>query len=293
MRRRDTKRWGVGKLYPNREFFLESSICEGLHTIQAANLLIDLLVRDRGSETTLVFFHASVTEQTTFPQFSGDGLAKSAGANLIAISDPMLAYTAQVRLGWHIGVRTIGSFTRYAVPIIKHIIEQQGATNLIFAGSSGGGYAAMNFGQYFPDSAILCINPRLNLASRPRAEVSRYLKYAFRAEGRTAYNRLRREYITENSADFYPDGLTSDVAILQNSQDTEYYEGQLLPFVESLDGDPRLWVRTDPLGDGHIPYPRETIREVIGRLADTSNSTAQNLSNSSFNNIANLHTHRV
>lgn len=99
MRVRNTKRWGVGKLYPNRDYFLESEISDGLHTIQAGNLLLDVLVRDRGAQTTLIFFHASVTERSTFPVLSGEGVARTAGVNLISISDPLLAFTTKVRLG--------------------------------------------------------------------------------------------------------------------------------------------------------------------------------------------------
>lgn len=96
MRVRDTSRWGIGSLYPERDFFLDSPIEPGLHTIQQGNTLIDFLVRDRGADTTLIFFHAVVKSSTSYPVLSGEGLASSAGSNLIAISDPALAVTGEV-----------------------------------------------------------------------------------------------------------------------------------------------------------------------------------------------------
>lgn len=282
MRVRNTRRWGIGHLYPDREYFLESNVGDGLHTIQAGNMLIDVLVKDNKADTTLVFFHASVTEASTFPVLSGAGLASAAGVNLIAVSDPVLAYTEKVRLGWHIGVRTIGSFVQYATPVIQHVLSRLGSSRTVLAGSSGGGYAAMNFGQFFPDSIILCINPRLHLGSRPKANVASFVTNAFRVEGRTAFNRVYRQYITENVADFYPSGLTSDVALLQNDEDVDYFEGQLVPFVQQFVGDPRLWVRTDSLGEGHVPYPKEVLHKVLWSLSDVSRSPQEALARVDF-----------
>lgn len=282
MRVRNTSRWGIGQLYPDREYFLQSKIKDGLHAIQAGNMLIDVLVKDNGADTTLVFFHASVTEASTFPVLAGAGLASATGVNLIAISDPVLAYTEKVRLGWHIGVRTIGSFARYGTPVIQHILGQLGSTRTVLAGSSGGGYAAMNFGQFFPGSIILCINPRLHLGARPKANVASFVTNAFRVEGRTAFSRVYRQYITENVADFYPSGLTSDVAILQNDEDVDYFEGQLVPFVQEFADDPCLWVRTDSLGEGHVPYPKEILRAVLRSLSDVSKSPQEALAGVDF-----------
>lgn len=282
MRARDTKRWGIAQLYPDRDTFLQAEIPNGLNTIQAGNLLIDVLVRDRGAKTTLVFFHASVTTVSSYPVLQGDGLSQAADVNLIAVSDPMLAYTDGLRLGWHIGVKTIGSFANYATPIIQHVLDQLGSERTVIAGSSGGGYAAMNFGQFFPNSVILCINPRLHLGERPRTKVVDFVNQAFKAQGRTSFNRIYNQYITENVADFYPVGLTSDVAFLQNDQDTDYIEGQLIPFVQEFEDDPRLWVRTDSLGEGHVPYPKEIIHEVLRSLADVEASPGEALARVNF-----------
>ncbi|MGP5729491.1 hypothetical protein [Corynebacterium casei] len=140
----------------------------------------------------------------------------------------------------------------------------------------------MNFGQYFPESVIVCINPRLHLGTSPDADVATYVKKAFRVEGVTEFKRYRKQFVTENVASFFPEGLTSEVAILQNDQDLEYYEGQLLPFVAEFHDDSRLWVRTDSIGEGHVPYPKDTIHEVFGSLSDTSITPGMALARANF-----------
>lgn len=113
----------------------------------------------------------------------------------------------------------------------------------------------MNFSRFFSDAAVLCINPRLNLATRPTPKLGEFLVHAYKASGRTQISRLKETYVQENAADFYPKALTNHIGILQNAGDTDYYEGQFIPFCQALSPDPKLWTRTDGIGDGHVPYP--------------------------------------
>lgn len=268
MRVRDTSRYGIGRLYPSKREFLEAPVCDGLHTIQAGNLLIDLLIKDRGSPTTLIFFHASVTKKSTFPVLVGDGMAKAAHANLISISDPVLAYTDKVRLGWFLGVKPLGSFPAYAEQVLHHAVRGLHTKRVVLGGSSGGGYAAVNFSRFFREAAVLCINPRLNLGARPMPELSDFLVHAYKAAGRTQYSRLKQTYVVEDSADLFPDGIINHIGILQNSGDTDYLEGQCLPFVERFSSDPKLWTRLDDIGDGHVPYPKDILESIFSNLSD-------------------------
>ena len=71
----------------------------GLRTIQDGNLLLDSFMKHRGSATTLIFFHASVTKSSAVPVLVENGLAEVAGANLISVSDPALKYTEKLRFG--------------------------------------------------------------------------------------------------------------------------------------------------------------------------------------------------
>ena len=284
MRVRDTHRWGIGKLYPSKREFLDSSVSSGLHTIQAGNLLLDILVRNRGSDTTLIFFHASVTKSSTFPVLVGDGLAEAANANLISISDPTLAYTDKLRLGWYIGIKPLGSFPNYAKSLLHHAVECLNTKRVILAGSSGGGYAAVNFSRFFSDAAVLCINPRLNLATRPTPNLGEFLVHAYKASGRTQVSRLKATYVQENAANFYPKALTNHIGILQNTGDTDYYEGQFIPFCQELSPDPKLWTRTDGIGDGHVPYPKEILHTVVQNLADLQYTVPVAYQKSGFQN---------
>ena len=91
MRRRDIHRWGVGKLYPDDQAFLNEPLSSGLHSIQLGNELLELFIEDRSAETTLVSFQHRVSVRTPYPTFVGMGAAGRTGANLIAVADPGVA----------------------------------------------------------------------------------------------------------------------------------------------------------------------------------------------------------
>lgn len=282
MRTRDTERWGIGSLYPNSSYFLGDHVGDGLHAIQFGNQLVDLLVRDRGSDTTVVVFHASVTDKTTFPIFSGESFTREAGVNLIALSDPGVAIKNELRLGWFIGTKQLGNFRKIATPIIKHLLDCLGSRRTILWGSSGGGYAAVNFAQEFPGEMVFAINPRLHLTARPKTKAAEFISTAYKTTGNTSFRRVWDTYVTDNLADLYPDGLAAHVGIYQNQQDVDYYLGQFLPFVQSFPGDQMLWVRTENDGDGHVSIPRDRMIGMVKAMSDTGVDSGEAMKNAGF-----------
>ena len=88
----------------------------------------------------------------------------------------------------------------------------------------------------------------------------------------------------ENAADFYPKAPTNHIGILQNAGDTGYHEGQFIPFCQALSPDPKLWTRTDAIGDGHVPYPKQILHKVVQNLADLKYTVAEAYQRSGFQN---------
>lgn len=282
MRTRDTAKWGVSLNYPDQNFFLNSPITNGLHTIQYGGQLVDILVRDRGSDTTVVVFHASVKTTSTYPILSGESFTANLGVNLISLSDPGVAVDNEIRLGWFIGTRVIGDFRTRVTPLINHILDGLGSSRTILWGSSGGGYAAVNFAQDFPESLVLAINPRLNLTARPTAKAVKFVNTAFKPSGRTAFNRVWNTKITKNLGDLYPDGFPAYMGLYQNLGDTDYLNGQFRPFVREYADDPLLWIRTEEDGVGHVPIPRRRMLDIMAAMSDTTVEPAVAMDNAGF-----------
>lgn len=271
MRKRDTARWGVGKTYPSTSFWSRTEATDGLHTIQLGNQFLDILIRDRGSDITVVTFQHRVSVRTAYPTLVGEGFTGQVGVNLIAIADPSVSLSNKVSLGWYLGNRAIGHLKPILTPILEEAIVALGSQRLIFFGNSGGGYAAMNYAAEFPNSIALTVNPRLGFPNRHDTDWSTYMAECHRVKGRTPYSRVSSEYGVDlvdsipAYSQFYP-------AMYHNLGDAHYYEANHKPFVKARSSDLHISQRLDFDGTGHLQIPRSKLVDIVRRLSDLSAS---------------------
>lgn len=255
------------------EEFLASTICSGPHEIHRG-LPIDLLVENRGASTTLIALHAAAPEHvTTLPMFSGRGLAEATGVNLLAIADPSLVMHPDLTLGWYLGNRPQGRFRALSAPIITHVLEQLGSTRTIFFGASGGGFAAGDLSQDFPESLALLANPRMDFVSRPRAAVRDYLVHCHSATSRTPQLRIRDEFVPATLDAGWDGGPANTIAIIQNTGDRLYHDHQFLPFAQRHAEDPSVLHLLRDDGEGHRHVPRTELERVITGVAETGSTS--------------------
>ena len=255
--------------------FLEAVAVPGAHTIKVGNQSLDLLIQNRGSRTTLIFFHSALTSnQPTVPVLQGRGIAESAGMNLISIADPSIEL-GDLDLAWYLGNRWLGHLRPLLSPVIAHALSSLGSEHTILFGSSGGGYAAVNFGNDFPDCTVLAINPRLDLSSRPKSAIPQYLQVCHDAHSSTPMLRIRQDFVNDRVSDQIGDRLRFNLLLFQNLGDTLYLNGQAKPFVEHFREDPRMFVQFMNHGDGHVAIPRETLMLILSALTSGESRLSQ------------------
>ena len=275
LRPKDYSRWKTRVHYDSIDEFLNPTQ-PVVHTVSHRGVDIDFLVHDRGADTTLVVFHASLSIRAkTLPQLQGAGLARDTGCNLIAVSDPTLT-EKDLELGWYLGNKETGPLPPVLAPLILAAIKRLNSSRTILIGPSGGGYAAILYGQYFPDSIVLAINPRLDLGAKPSAGWKQYVDEAHQAHTNPSRVRVRKNYAVERLRELFADiGLPFDLCLYQNSQDRSYVQNQTQPFLKRLGNDERLFVRMEDDGSGHRPIPSAKLREIIKSLStDSDQQTA-------------------
>ena len=269
VRTRDTSRWGIGKLYPNAEAFLSEPVSSGLHTIQIGERFLDLLIRDRGAAATFVTFQHRISVRTAYPKLVGEGFVGDIGANLIAVSDPGVVASNDVRLAWYLGDRSTGPLKQHLLPILFHSLYSIGQERYIFFGTSGGGYAAMDYGSEFDDALIFTINPRLGF-TRPGQETKDlkvYIEHCHGPKGRTPYERIKRTY-AKNLVETVPLNSSLYAFMYHNTGDSGYFAANQQDFVVERQEDLRIYQRLDFDGSGHVPIPSEKLREIGSVMAD-------------------------
>lgn len=281
-RKRQTSQWEEYTIFSSPKQFLDSGPPSGLSTIIVGSRRIDILVVNRHSPTTLVTFHGDLSiRQKTIPYMTGTGLSFESSVNLIALSDPSLEMGA-ISISWFLGDREIGPLRPLLAPLIRHVLACLASKRTILFGASGGGYAAVKYGQEFDDCVVLAMNPRLNLDAHPIADMTGYLKACHNANTATPVRRVRSTFFEADASETLDSELNFDLLVLQNHNDVRYLNGQALPFLERNQGRDRLYMRLFDGPDGHKPVPKEDLKTMLISLADTTEGQADAILSAKF-----------
>ncbi|MGP6175297.1 hypothetical protein [Corynebacterium sp. A21] len=264
------KKWSTFEhfSYSDKEQYLGTTPKTGVHTVFINGTPLDLLIEDRGATTTLVMFHAALSNSAIrIPAFKGLGVAKDSNVNLISVADPTIAL-GDIDLAWFLGNSTTGYLPPIFAELISHALESLQTKLTILFGTSGGGYAAVNFGEYFPDCIVLAAVPRLDLTAKPDAKLSTYLSVAHKASNIDDLQSVQSDFIRKPLWEKYKqNGLNFDLCLFQNLGDTTFLQYQVIPFIDQLSTDPRLHTRVEWYGRSHIIIPGKPYREIIRTLA--------------------------
>jgi hypothetical protein len=167
--------------------------------------------------------------------------------NVLCISDKLLELNPNIRLAWHLSPKDTNIKEVYT-EIIQNFLTKY--DNVIFYGSSGGGFPALLFSSYFHKKCIIQ-NAQIYL------EKFLYLKYTILNINPTSeFNETNGEEIIEKY------GVPSMAVIMCNINDTHHYEQHYLPFFE--------YINKNNLGSyfqgldfiGHEPVPPQNHHHV-------------------------------
>lgn len=227
---RDFSRYATGrpkKYYKTPKFYFSDRHPRGICTINYNSELVDLLVEDQGFETTIVYFHAAVSDPSaSYPIFSGINLSAQLEANAIHISDPALARGSG--LSWFTGTETL-DFQKELVKILKHALGTfDSHKHLVFFGASGGGFAAIYFSSLFKDSLAVSINPQTNILNYLPGAVKPFLELCW---SKGVEDKLPFTY---DLTDAYREPRGNTILYLQNLGDRPHVRQHLIPFLRSI-----------------------------------------------------------
>lgn len=226
------------------------------YTVMLGDIPVDLRYDDRGSDTTIVFFHAAITKAVRrYPVFSGSTFSEGIDANRLFISDPSLYVDSRIRLGWYAGnVRQPN-----LQDALTEIIAKFDGPNrrLIFFGASGGGFASLYFSSRFPGSTAIPVNPQTTIGAYVPVIVNRYLNYAW---GGSSITDLP---VCTDVVDVYSRPVDNSVLYIQNSGDGDHMDHHYSPFMDALPEGHRVEPVLIDAGEGHVPPKRPVLTQIL------------------------------
>ncbi len=261
--------------------FLSAEIVPpGILSIGSNGVPIDVMNSPADSDTTIVSLHGAIDSQAPLPMLVGFGVTRGLPASRIFISDPSLYISEKLGLSWYAGSMVQVDLQRQLVSIIERIVASTNSKNLIFFGSSGGGFAALALSRQFSGSLALAMNPQTSLAEYYPTAVDRYLSNAWSVDdgdlGKLP-NSVQHDLVSA-----YIDGFENTVGYMQNVRDFFHIQKHLIPFINGVPSNPNVYVLMERWGedggDGHVPAPKDKIQEILTAAASCSGDWDSGLS---------------
>lgn len=254
------------------DFYSSFPPLEGVSTIRYGQGELDIKVVNRGSDTTLVLFHAAIYRRKVkhYPLFSGQRITRYLNANLIFVSDPSLALGLD--LGWFAGNRT--QWLQADLPsILRHVSYSFGwDQKMIFFGASGGGFASLYYSWHFPGSTAITVNPQTNIAEYTSSPVEAYANVAWDVPD------IESSPITFDLRSLYSHGFPNRVIFLQNTFDGLHRDRHLAPWLRATpEPDNNMWLLMGRWGRGHTPPDSALLKQVLEASISPSTSSLEEL----------------
>lgn len=252
-----------------QEFDATTQVAEYCHN----DMPVDLLYAPRKESKRLAVFFNSQQKAGELRLFTWQKVSKEFLANRLFIADSTVSVNQDLNLGWYVGSRD-ENLQSHIFDLVSYISDKTQAEEIIFFGSSGGGYPAILYSQRFNESVAVTLAPTTTIKNHSnRKLVNSWLQQAHDEDV------LETDMPNETILDIpsiYSGTLKNPVIILQNKEDTDFIETQTKPFAEALGleiyddriNGPSLFARFEAYGSGHMPPPSERITRLAKAVSN-------------------------
>lgn len=261
----------------------------GIHTFHVGGVPVDSLLRAAMGQPLFVFLTPLVNrpDHLKLPVFVGQRVSPDEEiASILSISDPVLGLDREIRVAWFQGVPAL-KVPRIVLSIISFYREHLRAPFVILVGGSSAGFASMCLLPHLRRCIALIWNAQVDISRFDAADVHRYASLFDRTTCQeTAPALLRRKVQTDATRSLR---LAEDQALfaLQNANDVHHLSCHwplLMRFREDhLCASPRerCEPRIHPFlgrwGKGHVPLPREVLRDLLQFISSRKSPQGDNL----------------
>lgn len=245
-----------------------------------AGMLRTLLV-NRLSDILIVAFHGATNRRRKeIPRFEWFRTLRSAPYSCMFISDPLLETDPTLELAWYTGTYSLNLQTLLA-EWAQSAANAIGSTQIIFVGSSGGGFAALQVAVQVKNSLASPFNPQTAIANyrvggtdfgaqkkflrTVMPELMPGANFAMDAPGSDWSEPLA---LRLSSVVAYGSEYSNYVFYAQNSNDVNHLDNHYEPFLESVrrsSSSHRIHFDLYDGAPGHNPPSPRRFLETIGR----------------------------
>jgi hypothetical protein len=173
---------------------------------------------------------------TIVPFFARWNWGKILGAHVLSICDPTIYLDETLRVGWYLGTRADNAIEGI-VAIAESFADSIGVDHgrIVYSGSSGGGFAALQAACMMPNGKAIAINPQTNLVKYDWS----LIHYIKGVSGCSSIEEAQRYYgdrfnVINSLKQELASGHVPRIVYVQNINDEEHYQTHFIPFVDEF-----------------------------------------------------------
>ncbi|RUR57982.1 hypothetical protein [Vreelandella populi] len=222
------------------------------------------------SKKLYVFLHgAKDREKNKPPYFDRWSWNEIFDGHMLSFSDPTLQLNEKLGLAWY-----AGNDAEHPLDTIVEIVEglanelSVDKSDVVFWGSSGGGFASIYSSLKLDGSKAVAFNPQTNALHYHERHVKRYLKAGFDLDSVDDLQQtvLQRMEIPSH----YLKNTKSQIVVFQNTKDNFHYKNHYIRLKERLEkervGSFKFYKYADDRGHG--PESKNMAKEVVDNIKD-------------------------
>jgi hypothetical protein len=249
------------------------------YSILENSIVFDFFLDYKENQKIVIMLPGAIDRAKHINNFQRFSWSDNVEYSLLSLLDPTIQDNNNLGIGWFQGVSD-----NYAIPklinLLKNILKVNNIAqkDVIFFGSSAGGFSALKLANSFLDSKIIVINPQVYIYKYSKSEYEKLISYSYKNLSSDKVFELYRDRLVVN-LDF--SSRKEPIYYYQNSQDSHHVERHLNPYLETLDSDifqivkideeikldKKLYVfkYNDP-NSGHSPPNKEKTLKIIDEV---------------------------
>lgn len=256
-------------------------VTEGLYKVDIDGLTVEALIQNleqlsSGDRKLFVLLSgARDPERNPLPKFDRWKWRDKFNGVMLNISDPGLyEHGTRLRLGWYIGKRD-KNYSKYIACFVERVAKILGVEkeNIIFYGSSAGGFGSLSIGQYICGCKAIVINPQI--------DIREYIPNLYRTFVEKCYGLSSLDDISEQDVQrfdalrFLDRSKFSKLVYAQNIRDVVHLEKHYLRFCYEMnlpalggvsgDGIFETYLYDSP--NGHGAEPLSIVPELLQKVS--------------------------
>lgn len=198
--------------------------------VEFEGLRLPVHYRPGSNQTLIVIFHGAVDQAKRPLPFFQPHFTVAGGAHQLAISDPTLSRSTELKAAWFAGAHDL-PLQQVLPHFFVRIAEILKVKRTIYFGASAGGFAAMFYSHAHPNSLALVANPQINLLNYLEAPIFLYRAQCWPL---ALDNQALASLACVNLADLYAKSVPNFVCLLNAAGDRYHLYGQTLELAARL-----------------------------------------------------------